>query len=204
MLLSIENAFSDRSAPANLRVVERVMRAYTLAKEAQKGKEPAYQVGNEWTPIYERYMGDVMGKLARQDIAGVAAVYANFFRDPCSVGLHGVPVDMLSTYFAGNITDALSSLYINDLTHRFKIWLTTMGKSMDIKCLETPQIGNPYGCTIDGVFYRAGVDYLHYYATTIQRLLGTGPHRRVLELGGGFGGLCCAGKTAEFQGDRLF
>lgn len=190
MLLSTENAFADRCVPVDPVIVARIITAYNLAKEAQKGKPDEYQVGNEWTPIYERYMGDIMAKLARHDNPAVATVYGNFFRDACSVGLHGMPVDMLSTYFSGPVSAELGSLYLNDLTHRFKIWLTTLGKEMALTELQTPVIGNPYGCTIDGVFYRSGVDYLHYYATTIRRLLGDpDAHHTVLELGGGFGGM---------------
>ena len=189
MHLSIDNGFANRKVDVDHAILSRIIKSYKYAKTLQKNAANEYQVSYMWLPIYEGYMQAVMAALETEDHSRLAGIYGNFFREPCSVGLHGMPVDMQSTYFSGNITDADKGLYIADLMHRLNIWIKSIGKSCSIDSLESPEIGNPYGCFIDGRFLRAGVDYQHYYSTIIGRLTQSKSHRSVLELGGGFGGL---------------
>lgn len=189
MFLSIENAFIDRKADADPRIIERVMTAYNLSKEVQKSAAEDYQVSHMWLPIYQGFMGGLMDVMARRDTAELARMYANFFRERFTVGIHGMPVDMESSYFSGNVSAENAGAYMGDVMHRMQIWLDSIGKVQPLSALKTPQIGNPYGFYIDGEFYRAGVDYQHYYASIIHRLTRSKQRRVVLELGGGFGGL---------------
>lgn len=189
MILTIENGFDDRRLDANKGIIDRVITAYKKSKAVQKDAPEEYQVSSMWLPIYEGFMGEVIEKMNKGDTLGVAKIYENFFRESCSIGLHGMPVDMFKCYFSGAITEENKGAYTADLLHRFNIWLDTIGKVYPIDVLESPIIGNPYGCFIDGKFFRAGVDYQHYYATMISRLVRSNSHRFVLELGGGFGGL---------------
>jgi putative sugar O-methyltransferase len=189
MLLSIENGFAQRPMQVDNTIIKRIIKAYNLSKAAQKEAGEDYQVGYMWLPIYEGFMKEIMAALSSGDEAAVARIYGNFFREPCSLGLHGMPVDMFKDYFSGNITEENQGKYIADLMHRFTIWLTSIGKSMPITALNAPDVGNPYGCFIDGNFYRAGCDYQHYYATMISRLVQGKGHKFTLEIGGGFGGL---------------
>lgn len=189
MFLSIENGFIDRPAAVDTAIIERVIAAYNKSKAVQKDAPEAYQVSHMWLPIYQGYMNEVMDVMARRDVAALSRIYGNFFRESCSTGIHGMPVDMQSCYFSGNISEENAGKYLADIMHRMQIWLDSIGKTHPLEALQTPVIGNPYGFTIDGVFYRAGVDYQHYYATMIARLTRSKTRRAVLELGGGFGGL---------------
>ena len=189
MFLSIENGFAQRPMVADPAIVTRVMAAYNRAKAVQKDAPEEYQVSQMWLPIYEGYMKHIMAAMAAGDAATVSAAYANFFRDGCSLGIHGMPVDMFADYFTGNLSLETQGLYMTDIMHRMNIWLDSIGKTCAIDSLATPEIGNPYGFYIDGKFYRHGVDYQHYYATIIGRLVRGKGHRTVLELGGGYGGL---------------
>lgn len=189
MLLSIDNGFIDRPMQADAQIIDRVITAYNKCKEVQKGAAEVYQVSHMWLPIYQSYMGTVMDVMARRDAAALGRIYANFFRETCTIGIHGMPVDMQSCYFSGNISQDNAQKYMADCFHRMNIWIDSLGKSHTLDALETPQIGNPYGFYIDGKFFRAGVDYQHYYAVMIDRLTRSKQHRTVLELGGGFGGL---------------
>lgn len=189
MFLSIENGFADRPMQADPAIIARVIQSYNKAKEVQRGAAEVYQVSHMWLPIYQTYMHQVMDTMARRDGAELARIYANFFRETCSIGIHGMPVDMAKEYFSGTISEAAKGAYVADIMHRMDIWINSIGKTCALDALETPQVGNPYGFYVDGKFFRAGVDYQHYYATIIARLT-RGPQRRtVLELGGGFGGL---------------
>lgn len=178
-----------RNVGVDLNVIKRVIEAYNKAKIKQLGVAQEYQVGDMWLPIYESYMRPIISALVNRDEAEVARIYGNFFRESCSWGLHGMPVDMNSAYFSGNISEENIELYAADSIHRINTWLLSIGKTHPITALDTPIIGNPYGYYIDEKFYRAGVDYLHYYATIISRLINSNKHRFALELGGGFGGL---------------
>ncbi|MHA4868448.1 putative sugar O-methyltransferase [Duganella sp. PWIR1] len=189
MFLSIDNAFIDRKVEADPRIVERVMTAYNKSKEVQKDAAEEYQVSHMWLPIYQGFMGGLMDVMARRDAAELGRMYANFFRERFTVGIHGMPVDMESSYFAGNITPENAGAYTADIMHRMQIWIDSIGKTEPLSALKTPVVGNPYGFYVDGEFYRAGVDYQHYYASIIHRLTRSKQRRVVLELGGGFGGL---------------
>ncbi|MFA9215710.1 MAG: putative sugar O-methyltransferase [Sphingomonadaceae bacterium] len=189
MFLSIENGFINRFAEVDTQVIERVMTAYNKSKEVQKNAPEEYQVSHMWLPIYQGYMGGLMDVMARRDVAELSRMYGNFFREHFTVGIHGMPVDMESCYFSGNVSEENAGKYMADIMHRMQIWLDSIGKTHQLSALKTPVVGNPYGFYIDGEFYRAGVDYQHYYATVIDRLTRSKQRRAVLELGGGFGGL---------------
>jgi SAM-dependent methyltransferase len=190
VIVSIENGFANRVGDqTDTLIFERIIAAYNKAKVTQLAASEVYQVGNEWLPIYERHMGEVMEALSGENVPGLKRIYDNFFREPCSVGLHGMPVDMFQHYFSGNITAEYLQYYLNDSLHRIRLWLETMGKTCPVTALETPNVGNPYGYFIDGTFIRAGTDYQHYYATVIERLIRGSEHKTVLELGAGFGGM---------------
>lgn len=189
MYLTADNGFDDHNVEVDLKIIRRVINSYNKAKTNQKNSAEEYQVSYMWLPIYEGYMKEVIAALTSENEAEVAKIYGNFFREPCSVGLHGMPVDMASTYFSGDISEENKGLYTDDLMHRFTIWINSIGKSCPLSALDSPVIGNPYGCYIDGKFFRTGVDYQHYYATMISRLVRSHSHKFVLELGGGFGGL---------------
>lgn len=189
MYLTIENGFIDRPATVDPRVIERVIASYNRSKAVQKDAPEEYQVSHMWLPVYQGFMGEVMDVMARGDAAALSRIYGNFFREKCSVGIHGMPVDMHECYFSGNISEENAGKYTADIMHRMQMWFDSIGKTVGLDALQTPVIGNPYGFYVDGVFYRAGVDYQHYYATMIARLTRSKGRRTVLELGGGFGGL---------------
>ncbi len=187
----VQSGFADRrSNVSDKKIFERIIRSYNQAKEVQASASSIYQVGNEWLPIYQGYMGEIMNALSTGSVEKVSAIYNNFFREPCSVGLHGFPLDMFRNFFIDNIEQKNKRLFLNDFLHRYRLWCSTIGESASISSLKSPDVGNPYGLTIDNVFIRAGSDYLHYYASMIARLIRGGKQRKVVvELGGGFGGM---------------
>src|SRR6185369_8758790 len=97
----------------------------------------------------EKYMGSIMAAMKTKDIDKVKGVYNNFMRESCSVGLHGLPVDMFKHYFSGNITNKYKKLFVEDSLYRFNLWCKSIGKTLGIEALDAPLIGNPYGFYID-------------------------------------------------------
>ena len=192
----VDKGFEDRLATNNNEKtkanLERICAAYVKAKKVQKQSDDAYQVGNEWIPIYDVCMAEVSDALINSDIEKLRKIYLNFFRENCSVGLHGLPCDMKKEYFSGNISKTNKILFLFDYVHRYRLWQSILDDNFSTSDLESPTIGNPYGCYIDEKFVMSGSDYLHYYATAIGRLLKTNTDstkRVICEIGGGFGGM---------------
>ena len=172
----------------DLAILKRIVISYNKAKIAQQNAPVAYHVGNEWLPIYNHKLRGVMAALAKGNIDELAAMYRSFFRDPCSTGLVGLADNMKMRYFSGNISKRDKLLYLYDVLCRYKLWRILTEDKYSVQCLASTSIGNPFGFELDGVFVSNGSDYLHYYATEVNRLAEC-DQPVVVELGGGYGGM---------------
>jgi len=170
-------------------VLKRIIAAYKKAKVSQKSAGEAFNVSNEWLSIYERNLGPVMSALLSENVADLRRMYQNFFRDPCSTGLAGLPADIPNLLSGGAIKQEFREYILCDVLHRYDLWKRRTGNKYTAATLSAPIVGNPYGYTMDGVFIRAGGDYQHYYAHAIAELMGSSQAQTVVEIGGGFGGL---------------
>jgi hypothetical protein len=177
------------SGEDDLAILKRIIAAYKKAKAKQKSAGEAFNVSNEWLPIYERNLGPVMKALLSEDVVELQRMYQNFFRDPCSTGLVGLPINIPNLLSGGEIKQKFREYIACDVLHRYDLWKRRTGNKYNAAALSAPMVGNPYGYTMDGVFIRGGGDYQHYYAHAIAELAGSGKERIVVELGGGFGGL---------------
>jgi len=169
-------------------IIKRIIAAYKAAKRDQPGTGEAYNVSNEWLPLYKRNLGAIMEVLISENVVEIQRMYQNFFRDQCSTGLVGLPVDMDKQYFGKRIKTLYKKYFLCDALHRFDLWKKRTNNAYSIHALESAMIGNPYGYIVDNVFIRVGSDYQHYYACAINKLLESN-NKTVVELGGGFGGL---------------
>ncbi len=186
----VDLGFINRKSDINDNLIfERIIESYNKAKFKQLKSESVYQVSNDWIPIYTNFMSEIVLALTSHSIDKVKLIYNNFYREFCSVGLHGLPVDMFKHYFSGNINYSDKRLFLDDFLHRLELWKITIGQSCDIKSLDSPIIGNPYGYYVNDAFIKTGSDYLHYYATMISRMIRGDEQKTVLELGGGYGGM---------------
>ncbi len=86
-------------------ILKRIIAAYKTAKVDQRNAGEAFNVSNEWLPIYERNLGPVMKALLTEDVGELQRMYENFFRDPCSTGLVGLPINMPNVFFGGTIKE---------------------------------------------------------------------------------------------------
>jgi hypothetical protein len=190
-LASVPRGFQDQPCqyPDDTAILDRIIAAYKKAKAAQMNAAHAYQVSNEWLPIYERPLQEVMQALRSKDRERLRVIYRNFMRDRCSTGLHGFPLDMHKEYFSGKISRKNRRRFLVDMYHRYTVWKSLLGKTHSLKDLVAPCIGNPYGYYFGSTFIRAGADYLHYYATVIARLTRRNERQTIVELGGGYGGM---------------
>lgn len=186
----VDKCFIDRRGGQveDTEILNRIIKSYNLAKAAQEEAGSSFRPSNEWLPIYEMHLGEVISVLKNKDIVRLRNIYNNFFRDPCSHGLHGLPRDMKKYYFSNNISLYSKMLYLNDNIHRYRLWKTLLEDAFDVNNLSVPTIGNPYGIYIDGTFTNSGF-YNHYYAVQIARLCKEIKRPTVVELGGGYGSM---------------
>jgi len=187
----VPNGFMDRTAPdTDPEILRRIIVSYQKAKRAQQLAEPVYQVSNEWLPIYESCMGTIINTLSNGDLPGLQKIYGNFWRDQCSSGLIGFGHGTNQKYFGKNISEEDKNIFLADTIHRYNLWKRQLAGRYSVLDLVGPDIGNPFGYELDGIFVRSGSDYLHYYSVAIARYLkDLCRHKVVMEIGGGFGGM---------------
>jgi hypothetical protein len=175
--------------PDDLAILKRIIAAYKKAKVTQESAGEAFNVSNEWLSIYERNLGPVMNALLSENVAELRRMYQNFFRDSCSAGLLGLPINIPNLFSGGAIKQKFREYILCDVLHRYDLWKKRTRNKYPVTALSAPLVGNPYGYTMDDVFIRGGGDYQHYYAHAIAELVGSREEQTVVELGGGFGGL---------------
>jgi putative sugar O-methyltransferase len=192
MKLTINQAFLDR--PENIsnddKLLQRISKSYRYAKSEQLKAKSCYQVGNEWLPIYEKYMGSIIQALTHQDMPELKRQYRNFFREQLSTGLHGLHFEMVEKYMTPSrgIAKADLETYVNCIMHNFNMFLKG-SPQFDISRLVRKSIGNPYGFEVDNNFIDFGSEYQYHYSRQIKNLLIGTQNPVVLELGGGYGGM---------------
>lgn len=187
----VDKGFADRREETqdDSEILGRICASYNKAKDVQRHASPVYSPSNEWLPIYEKPLREVIDALTNRDINKLGRIYGNFWRDPCGTGLVGLPIDMNKYFFGRRIARRHKMLFLNDAIYRYRLWHNLLGKTHKVKDLDSPCVGNPYGYFIDGTFIKGGSDYQHYYATVIGRLIKAGTSKCVVELGAGFGGM---------------
>jgi putative sugar O-methyltransferase len=169
-------------------LLERICAAYTKAVKQQQFVPQTYRATEWWEQVQQRSLGPVMRALLAHDIDALRGMYRNFFRDPCSTGLIGVPYGMSKAYFAKTIKDAHRRFYLSDVLYRIDHWMERTNGHFALRDLAGPGIGNPFGVLIDGTLVEEGAEYRHYCAYKVSRLLDL-ESATVAEIGGGFGGM---------------
>jgi len=53
--------------------------AYRRAKADRRGCSALYRVGNEWSPIYDKFMGNFIEALLGDDLQRLRSMLENFF-----------------------------------------------------------------------------------------------------------------------------
>ncbi len=170
--------------------LKRISIAYKKASHDIFNHSEIFRPSNEWLPIYKQSYKEIIPALEDCDINAIDKIYKNFWRDSCSSGLVGLPVDMKLSFFGNKISFINKALYLNDSLHRFNLWKKLIGNRYPICSLFSPTLGNPYGYFVNDKFIKSGADYQHYYATQINDLLLERQGRKVVaEIGGGYGGM---------------
>jgi putative sugar O-methyltransferase len=169
-------------------LLRRICDSWFKATKRQTFAAETFQPHWWWRVTQEANLERFTRALAARDFESLEGIYSNFFRDRCSAGLCGLP---LSRWIYGNseISKSSKQLYLIDELHRLDLWKTRTAGRFQLADLEAPDIGNPFGVVLDGVFVRNGSEDQHYCAQRIIDLLGSSERPVVAEIGGGFGGM---------------
>jgi putative sugar O-methyltransferase len=189
-LQNVTDGFASRidDSQNDEELLERICAAYIKAMEQQQLVSETYKATEWWEQVRLRSLGPVTRALQMRDIESLQKMYRNFFRDPCSAGLLGVPYGMSNAYFCGTIKDVHRSFYLSHALYRIDYWMTQTDNRFALRNLAGPEIGNPFGALVGGTYLRVGAEYAHYCAHRIDSLLGS-EKATVAEIGGGFGGM---------------
>lgn len=187
----VADGFAPRPEPDenDCALLDRICTAYIKATEHQRTAPRTFSPTHWWQQINEKNLRPVSRALATRDLAALRLMYRNFFRDPCSMGLVGLPVDMRKCYFGNYISPFYRDFFLGDALHRLDLWKSWTASLFPLTALAAPDIGNPYGVWVDGVLVRIAAEYQHFYAQEIARLLNSAKVGTVMEIGGGFGGM---------------
>jgi putative sugar O-methyltransferase len=169
-------------------LLARICAAYNKAAQQERLAPAVYQASAWWRRVRQESLGPVIRALQTRDIDSLRGMYRNFFRDPCSKGLVGVPYGMSKTPFGEMIKDMHRRAFLGDALYRIDHWRIQTGGQFPLHELAGPEIGNPFGVLIDGTLVRMGAAYQHYSAQRICGCLNS-EIGTVTEIGGGFGGM---------------
>lgn len=169
-------------------LLERICTAYIKAVKQQQFASKIYKASEWWQQVRQGSLGPVIQALLTRDINTLQETYRNFFRDPCSSGLLGVPFGMSKAYFGGAIKDVHRHFYLSHVLYRFDYWNAQTQNRFALRDLAGPGIGNPFGVLIEGTHINVGAEYAHYCAHRIDSLIDS-KIATVAEIGGGFGGM---------------
>lgn len=182
-------------------IVERIVKAYDEAKSLQAEATRPYLPAEGWEKDIRTRRIEYLQALNTGDNSAVAELLKNFFRNSGIAGL---------TTFA-NFSDlqkggALTKMqFVNDMLSDYSSWNDLMDNP-NINDISVPQIGNPWGYTIEGSLLTPNSLRHHYYSTHVKTLLSGIDNPVVAEIGGGYGGFanswlstCSDGKYIDFD-----
>ena len=186
----VAEGFAPRSesSPDDVSLLERISRAYIRSASHPECDRECYAPTQWWRQFRESALKRVIRALQQGDISSLRSMYSNFFRDPCSAGLIGVPYGMTRAYFQGPMRDVHRHCYMGHALCRIDYWLAETHGRFQLADLRGPNLGNPFGVPINGVFVAHDSEYQHYCAHEILSRLATSP-RVVAEVGAGYGGM---------------
>ena len=188
-LKNVKKSFENRieNNDYDIEILTRICNAYNKSKEVQFKRDKVFSPSNEWLPIYENNLADVISALKSNDYKKLHNIFSNFYREDCSEGLVG-SYDMKNRFLSNNISLLNKLQWVNGAIHSYENWQTRQTNKISIADLKSPNIGNPYGYYFEDQFISCGL-YQHFYSTQIKNLLLKNNKKLILELGAGYGGM---------------
>jgi len=190
---------SIETPPCNEKeLVKKLVSSFNAAKKAQANVPEPYRPSGRWQNWFDPLWKRFYEYLPKENYEGVADLLRNFFRTEVVAGLFGgrsssVFQDFCALRYSRN---KLAQMYAEDLIKKhYLVWRKNL-PSVDLKELDAPHVGNPFGyCFDDFVLLEPAFEH-NFQAHYFDKLLTDVKMPVVIEIGGGFGGLayhllCC-------------
>lgn len=175
----------DDTGPCDEQILRRICRAYRAATCAPV--QEVYTPTAWWKILQRTSLRHVIAALTMGDITALQRMYANFFRDSCSDGLVGK--NLLITATPPRALAALhKSAYLVEALSRLDRWRNLTSGEYDLCDLRGPNVGNPFGIVLDGVFIANGAEHQHYGSRRITDITEKSD-ALIAEIGGGYGAM---------------
>ena len=169
---ALDKGLEDRRHPVSPELLNRVVTAYQAAKHDQQSAAAVYQANGEWAPVIEE-------KVKAFESREFSEVLETFFRNDVFEGLcdYAAPAQL---------NGAMSrALFVNHMLHDYRVWRELTGQN--VKVLQAPWAGNPFGYFVDDTLTIPGSFRHHYMAGKAVSLIGG--DGVLAEIGGGYGEL---------------
>ena len=169
-------------------ILERICDSYHAATNDRNARQNSASL-TDWANTNPDTRLDAFRKaLLTRDLAALARMCKNFYRDACSSGLLAPPGGLAKAYFSGPIGDTYRHFYMSHVLYRLDYWKTLTDGKYAIQALAGPGIGNPFGVVLDGTHVAVGAEHSHYCARRVIEQIPSGK-TTVAEVRGGFGGI---------------
>jgi putative sugar O-methyltransferase len=184
-------ASSSEEVSDDTPLLERICAAYNASVACQTTGSHVYTTVEALDRLRQGPLRPSIRALIENDTAALAKAYRNFYRDPCSSGLLAAPNGLSSTYFNASIKDIYRHFYLSHVLYRLDYWKEITDGRFSLKDLAGPEVGNPFGVTIDGTHIAVGSEYAHYCSDRVASLMNRPEVQRtsVAQIGGGFGAI---------------
>jgi putative sugar O-methyltransferase len=169
------------------RLLERICAAYSKTIEEAPRHARQYGPSPWWKSVERKELSEVQRVLQARNILELRVMYENFFRAACGTGLVRRPVKIEDAHNQRDPDDARLCAIREDTFYRVGYWRIQTGGQLQVSALRSPDVGNPFGVTIDGTLIAAGAESHHACAHCIVQMAGAGA--TVVEIGGGFGNM---------------
>ncbi len=163
----------------------KLMDSFTAAKGMELKVPGAYKVDHEWKRLLEAEWRRYNDAIARRDVASLAGLLRNFFRNEGISGFWGG-----TNMFEGFCSHGAWHARQRDdmMLRQFFVWRNAFPNT-SFSELGAPGVGNPWGYNLGGNLLIEPVFEYHSQAEHFTRLLSEIEVPVILEIGGGFGGL---------------
>lgn len=190
-LQAVTDGFSSRihDSGDDSELLRRICEAYIRAVNQQKCGPAVYRPADSWQQTRQGSLKPMVEALLARNVGALRKMLQNFYRDPCSSGLLGVPNGMSKAYFGGDIKDVYRRFYLGHVLCRLDYWKEQTAGRFALRDLAGPGLGNPFGVLLEKTLIGVGAEYAHYCARRIDGLLRAEKYATVAEIGGGFGGM---------------
>lgn len=170
------------SGRQSLAITKRLIPVYHGQKEFQDKIPSPYRLGGAWQEEINTRRQEYLKALNENDAEGLNSLLSNLFRNSGIAGLWSIAY--LDKIANGSIFVKIK--FVREILRNFINWRNLV--DADIKELEIPLTGNPWGYLLGATLVLPNSFSHHYCANRMKHLFADSKRPIICEIGGGYGG----------------